>query len=140
MYIHALLALFVSLITLKMEGVIPVTNFYIGEKFQTFDSFSVKLQQFQDSNFVQLYKRSSRKYDATKFQGENINSELKYSEIVYSCIHGGRNFISKSEGARPNQRYVFFLSIYKMIGETWKSCYFGYFASPFFGHISFPSW
>ena len=72
-----------------MEGGIPITNFYsecsVGEKIQTLESYSLKLQQFQHSNFGQLYKRSPRrprKYDASKLHYENINSELKYSKIV----------------------------------------------------------
>ena len=41
-----------------------------------------KDQQFQHSGFVQLYKRSSRKYDASEFHSEILNSEPKYTEIA----------------------------------------------------------
>ena len=35
---------------------------------------------------------------------QTIKPKLVYSEITYCCIHGGRNYSSKSSGKRPNQR------------------------------------
>lgn len=69
-----------------MDEEIPIANFILGEKFKTWDAFETKLKQYQDTNFIQLYKRSSKKIDTSiaKF----ANCEQKYCELLYTCIHG----------------------------------------------------
>ena len=88
-YINTLLALFMSVITLKNGGNYSYNQFsYWYTKFQTLDTFFLKLhiQHFQYSNdFIQLYKGSSRKYIASKFHIENL-TVLKYPEIVYYIL------------------------------------------------------
>ena len=80
--------------------------FVIGEKFSSFSELKDKIDEFQKTNFVQLYVRRSRSIEATAKHApkKQFNEELKYSEIEYSCIHGGKDFKSTSTGERSNQR------------------------------------
>jgi len=78
-----------------------------GTKFSSFKDLSEAIEKWEATNFVQLYKRSSRSIEATTKRAPNrrYNLNLKYSEIDYACIHGGRKAnTSTSTGKRPNQR------------------------------------
>ena len=80
----------------------------VGSEFQSYAQLEKSIQEFQERNFVQLYKRSSRGLDgyAKKCPNKKINPELLYSELDFACIHGGKKFKTKSKGSRPNQQYV----------------------------------
>ena len=63
---------------------------------------------FEQAQFVQLYIRRSRTIiAAAKRRTKKIyNEDLKYAELEYACINGGKNFKTTSTGERPNQRLV----------------------------------
>jgi hypothetical protein len=68
-----------------------------------------KLIKIQQDNYVQLYKRISRKLGTgSKYKNmeveESATSLLIDKELDYSCIHGGEKFSSISSGQRPNTR------------------------------------
>ncbi|ELU08802.1 hypothetical protein CAPTEDRAFT_194064 [Capitella teleta] len=68
---------------------------------------SKKRSVIQKLNFVQFYKRDSRTIEATlrhSSKKRTYADRLKYTEIVYSCIHGGKTFQSESKGVCPNVR------------------------------------
>ena len=79
-----------------------------GDEFFSFEELAHAMRNFEEQSYVCLYNRSSRTIKATKGQVPNkvFRDELKYSELDYSCIHGGKNFQSKSRGSRPNQMLV----------------------------------
>ena len=80
-----------------------------GKSFSTFLELDNFLKEYEKSNFVQLYKRSSHtlEYHQKKLKQErNVNPELLYARLEYACIHGGKNFKSNSKGERPNTRYL----------------------------------
>jgi zinc finger SWIM domain-containing protein 3 len=68
------------------------------------------LKKFQQDNYVQLYRRSSRKlgtgskYKKNMEVAESAAGLLIYKELDYSCIHGGKKFSSIPSGQRPNTR------------------------------------
>jgi zinc finger SWIM domain-containing protein 3 len=73
--------------------------------FTSFNELQNAIQEYEEKNCVQLYKRTSRNILEKKNQEPySVNMELKYSYIIFSCIHGGRNFKTVSDGKRPNQR------------------------------------
>ena len=72
-----------TLIIFKMDD--DGSALRVGAKYKSFTDLECALNKFQQDNYVQLYKRNSRKLD-------------------YSCIHGGNNFSSISNGQRPNTR------------------------------------
>jgi zinc finger SWIM domain-containing protein 3 len=64
-----------------------------------------KKKIFQQDNYVQLYRHSSRKLGTgSKYKNMEVADLLIYMELDYSCIHGGTNFSSISSGQRPNTR------------------------------------
>ena len=64
----------------------------VGSEFQSYAQLEKSIQEFQERNFVQLYKRSSKGLDgyAKKCPNKKINPELLYSELDFACIHGGK--------------------------------------------------
>jgi zinc finger SWIM domain-containing protein 3 len=62
--------------------------------------------ELEQEHSVQYYKRDSRSIEAALRRAPNreFSEAIKYSELVYSCIHGGKKFTSLSSGKRPNQQ------------------------------------
>ena len=78
-------------------------NFEVGQKFKSFKEFESQHKHYQNAKFIQMY-RSSCKIESTKTKQTITNNDLIFSELKYTCIHGGQNFASNSKGSRPNQR------------------------------------
>ncbi len=77
-----------------------------GATFNSFDELEKEIMKYQHENYVQFYKRDSRTIDAAlrRAPNRNFNPSIQYSEVVYSCIHGGKKFKSESKGKRPQQQ------------------------------------
>ena len=89
-----------------MDSSSTEVTFTVGETFGSFSELQDKKDAFEKSNFVQLYIRRSRTIEAAAKRApkKQFNVDLKYYEIEYSCIHGGKDFKSTSTGERPNQK------------------------------------
>ena len=81
----------------------------VGEKFASCADLKEKVAGFKRINFVELWIRDSRTIDsaikrktisAEKFSSTDAKARLKYYEIRYACIHGGRTHKSVSTGKR----------------------------------------
>jgi len=92
----------VLFISLQIQNMAVVLD---GE-FSSFGELESSVRQYEKRNFVELYIRSSRTIEGMKKRAPKrmFNDELKFGELQYACIHGGRNYNSKSKGARPNQQ------------------------------------
>ena len=78
-------------------------SFSIGETFKTFEEVQQKVQQYEKSTSVQFWIRDSRTIEAAQRRIDRpLNSSLKYYEVVYACIHGGRKFKSQGKGRRAS--------------------------------------
>ena len=86
-----------------------VVKFDVGETFNTFPELEKKINDFEKSNCVKLWKRDSRtiqsavknkRISAEKAPSVDDQDELRYYEIHYACVHGGRTHKSASKGAR----------------------------------------
>jgi viroplasmin and RNaseH domain-containing protein len=78
----------------------------VGAKYKSFTDLECALKKFQQDNYVQLYKRSSRKFGTgSKYKNmevaESAAGLLIYKELDYSCIDGGKHFSSISSDQRP---------------------------------------
>lgn len=64
----------------------------VGSKFDTFDELSQRLEEFQKIERVQLWVRDSRTVIAAakRARRKSLNPALKYAELTYSCVFGGR--------------------------------------------------
>jgi hypothetical protein len=81
--------------------------FCVGAKYKSFSDLECALKKFQLDNYVQLYKRISKKLGTvSKYKNtevvESAAGLLIYKELNYSCIHVGKTCSSISSGQRPN--------------------------------------
>ncbi|ROT83720.1 hypothetical protein C7M84_023093 [Penaeus vannamei] len=75
-----------------VEGVEVAAMLKVGSKFYTFDELSRRLEEFQELEQVQLWVRDSRTVVAAakRARRKSLNPALKYAELTYSCVFGGR--------------------------------------------------
>ena len=81
----------------------------VGANYKSLTDLECALKKFQQDNYVQLYKRISRKLGTgSKYKNMEVAESavglLIYKELDYSCIHGGKNFSSTCSGQLPNTR------------------------------------
>jgi len=77
----------------------------VGSLFESFSELEEEIKKYQKRNFVQFYRRDSRKIKTAKQRAPNrhFNADLIYSEITYCCKEGGKEYKSESKGERPKQ-------------------------------------
>ena len=81
-------------------------NLHIGQKFEDFAAFESAIMRYQNAENVQFYRRDSRSVEKAQLRLEKkLNPKIKYYEVKYHCINGGKKHISKATGARE-VRYV----------------------------------
>ena len=83
-----------------------MADFNIGDEFNTFEDFEVRLKEFEAESFVKLWRRDSRTLAAAQTRIKRLkdaNVDIKYAEATYCCVHGGRDFKARTKtGERPN--------------------------------------
>jgi zinc finger SWIM domain-containing protein 3 len=79
----------------------------LGDQFDSWLDVQPKVEEYQTSNYVQLWRRGTRKLESVKHRYPNrvFKPELQYYEIGYNCVHGGRTHRSKSGGDRSSKTY-----------------------------------
>ena len=78
--------------------------FSLNEVFNSFDELDKKIKEYEVKKAVQLWRRDSRTIEtASKRVNRYLDKRIKYYELTYSCIHGGRKFVAKGEGKRATQ-------------------------------------
>ena len=77
-----------------------------GQEFSSFEELSESVKKWEKKNFVTLYTRSSRTIEAARRRAPNrvFLDKLKFSELDYACVHGGREYKSKATQRRPCQK------------------------------------
>ena len=77
----------------------------IGDRFCSFVEVEARLAAFSKATFTQLWMRDARTISAAAKRTPNraavLNPDLKYYNVKYCCIHGGRTF--QPEGQRHRQ-------------------------------------
>ena len=74
----------------------------IGEKVEDFSSSEIAIQQYQNEENVQFFRRSSRTIEKAQPRMPD-KKRPKYYEISFHCIRGGKNFKAKSTGMREQR-------------------------------------
>ena len=81
----------------------------MGEKFSSLSQLEAKIVNYERKYYVDLYKRDSRTINSAikkkcisgnKVPSDETKNKLKYYEIKYTCVHGGRSHKSTSSGKR----------------------------------------
>ena len=86
-------------------------NLHIGQKFEDFAAFESAIMRYQNAENVQFYWRDSRSVDKAQPRLEKkLNPKIKYYEVKYHCINGGKKHISKATWAREG-RYVVYQTV-----------------------------
>ena len=86
-------------------------NLHIGQKFEDFAAFESAIMRYQNAENVQFYRRDSRSVEKAQPRLEKkLNPKIKYYEVKYHCINGGKKHISKATGARE-VRYVVYQTV-----------------------------
>ena len=68
-----------------------------GNSFRTFNELEIKIQEFERTFSIQLYKRDARTVDAAKKQvNRPLSAAIKYYETRYCCISGGKAFKTRA--------------------------------------------
>ena len=77
------------------------SSFVVGECFKSFAEVEKRVQEYEQANFVQFWKRDARTVEAARKRiNRPLNDCITYYEIVFCCIHGGKRFTSKGKGKR----------------------------------------
>ena len=80
-----------------------LVTFSIGESFKTFEEIEEKIKKYELSRSVQFWRCDSRTIDAAQRRIDRpLNARLKYYEVVYACIHGGKKFKYQDQGKRAS--------------------------------------
>ena len=81
-----------------------------GTAFNDYDDLTKAIQEYQTLKHVKLYRRDSRSIKSMINTGrspkKNFSMKLKYGELSFRCIFGGKIYKSFSKGFRPRQRFV----------------------------------
>ena len=76
-------------------------TFALGETFRSYEEVEVKVKEYEKANFVQLWKREARTIASAQKRVERyMKPELKYYQLKYCCIHGGKRFRPGGSGLR----------------------------------------
>ena len=77
-------------------------SFTVWESFETFQDLERNINDYEQSNSVQLWKRDARTVQIAqkRLPNRTLNERIKYYEITYACIHGGKKFRPSGNGKR----------------------------------------
>ena len=67
--------------------------FVVGDKFRSYKELEQKIKFFEENNYVQLWKREARTISGVQKRVQRyLNPELRYYQLKYCCVHGGKDF------------------------------------------------
>ncbi|XP_032903624.1 uncharacterized protein LOC116990180 isoform X2 [Amblyraja radiata] len=77
-----------------------VTGFGVGAEFSSYSELHREFRRYQRDNSVQMWTKHSRTIEAQRRRAPKrpMNDALKFAEIDYACIHGGKLFKTKRFG------------------------------------------
>ena len=78
-------------------------SFSVGDKFPSFKQLEAKIKTYEEKNYVKFWKRDCRTIEAArKRMNRSLSENIKYYEVTYCCIHGGKKFKGRGEGKRSS--------------------------------------
>lgn len=78
-----------------------VASFTVGQQFRSFEDLQSHLKLYESQHFVQFWCRDSRTVQAAqKRVNRSLSEKIKYYQLTYGCIHGGKKFKARGEGKR----------------------------------------
>ena len=83
----------------------------VNDKFSSLKDFESAISNYSKTNYVDLHKRDARTINQAikekKISQDRVkNKDLKYYQVKYNCIYGGRkNFKGRGKGARKTKTF-----------------------------------
>ena len=73
-----------------------------GDVFAGYEELEMKLNNYKQERFVAFWKRDCRTIAAARKRGieRPLKPALKYYDIKFCCVHGGKTFNPRSRGFR----------------------------------------
>ena len=79
-------------------------TFHVGETFASYVELHRKIELFEKKNFIKLWKRDSRSVAAARKRiNRALSDKIKYYEVTFCCLHGGKKFKARGEGLRSTK-------------------------------------
>ncbi|XP_076100949.1 uncharacterized protein LOC143070591 [Mytilus galloprovincialis] len=77
----------------------------VGDTFSSFSALNTRIRQYEVQNNIEFYKRDSRTIESARKRRikRELSEDLQFYQIRYSCINGGKEHNSKTNGERPKQ-------------------------------------
>ena len=72
---------------------------HVGQTFGDHEALEKGIEQLEKLENCELWVRDSRTVDAAvkRARRKQINPKLKYAEVTYHCVYGGRNPSERSK-------------------------------------------
>ena len=78
-------------------------SFSVGDIFPAFEQLEAKIKSYEEQNYVKFWKRDCRTIEAARKRvNRSLSDNIKYYEVTYCCIHGGKKFKARGEGKRSS--------------------------------------
>ena len=91
-------------------------EFKLGDEFSSYEQLCVAVKALEKAQGINFSVRDSRTIERAKGRVNFfIKPALRYYELTYICMKGGRSHQSKLTGARPNQRFGLYIILYNAI-------------------------
>lgn len=85
-----------GLSTSHCTKIMSQATFTVGMKFNSFEELEHAISNYENSSYCNLYKHQARTISNIKGRiTKSINPLLRYYEITYHCIFGGKNRCKK---------------------------------------------
>ena len=78
-----------------------MVDFALNEEFATFDELENKVKAYEQHHHMKTYKLDSRSVEK-KRTNKYIDPNLRFCEITYACVEGGKKFKSAGTGQRKS--------------------------------------
>lgn len=76
----------------------------VGDMFDNFEAVESRIAAYSTAKFTQLWMRDSRTIAAAAKRvpkrAASMKPELKYAQLKYCCIHGGKEFRKRGSSKR----------------------------------------
>ena len=78
------------------------SEIWAGDVFASYEELEMKLNNYKQERFVAFWKRDCRTIAAARKRGieKPLKPALKYYDIKFCCVHGGKTFNPRSRGFR----------------------------------------
>lgn len=79
-------------------------EFVVGNQYPDFEAVKDAIQRHQKATGVQFWRRDARTVESAASQVKRpLSADLKYYDVRYCCIHGGKKFKKQGEGHRQTK-------------------------------------